>query len=309
MSFRLVSLSNRLLNFNSQLVSLNSLIIELRSSIIELQESIIEPPESIRDVRESILELPESPGEFEVKMPISALTTAAELAERPLELSRRDEELEMLRIVWNEFCHCLNNPLLTIRTGVELLNSKGTAENTQSEILHNIIRSLDRAGEFQDQLQAMLKHSQDNPNVVTKHPADCIKEAYAEAGCEFPYQINHGLPNVKGHRYVWRRCLVNLLTNAIEASTDPKSIKMEARYTDDFVTIRIEDFGLGLQSRNGEIYQVGYSTKREKSVIHRGFGLSFCKWMIVDRYRGKLSVKNKGNGNPGVVAEMAIPTA
>ena len=248
-------------------------------------------------------------GNYDVSMLANILETACQIAQPSLRDATSREEGLVMNIVWSEFCHRLNNPLWNIRLGIENLEmtiDRGANTESIKQQIAVLSESLAVANDSQSELRSMLSHSSQHADVKTDDVRACIKAAcdrFEENLIEL--KILAGLPAVRGHQVVWRRCLENLLMNAQEANTKKQKIELNVSRNDDFLTINVIDSGEGLQAESSEIFSAGYTTKKGNG-LPRGFGLSFCRWMLEHQYNGRLTVKNRSDG-PGVIASMSIP--
>ena len=93
---------------------------------------------------------------------------------------------------------------------------------------------------------------------------------------------------VQADRYLLERALLNLLSNAIEASASGGRVRLTARQEEGLATLGVSDFGGGIEApRLARLFDAFVTTKRTGA--HLGMGLANVK-RIVDAHHGKVSV-------------------
>ncbi|MBO1510209.1 ATP-binding protein [Metabacillus bambusae] len=99
-----------------------------------------------------------------------------------------------------------------------------------------------------------------------------------------------------------KQVLINLLQNAIEASSDNKNIEVLLKEIDDhFYMIQITDNGCGMSSeRQKRLFEPFYTTKEKGT----GLGLMMCK-RIIETHNGTIDVKSKER--LGTVVKIVLP--
>ncbi|MDP4170846.1 MAG: ATP-binding protein [Bacillota bacterium] len=102
-----------------------------------------------------------------------------------------------------------------------------------------------------------------------------------------------------------KQVLINLLQNAIEATTDPNNnIDISLEYfNDDHYIIKISDRGAGIsEERQSRLFEPFYTTKEKGT----GLGLMVCK-RIIDIHGGTIDVDSKQG--EGTVFRIQLPKA
>jgi PAS domain S-box-containing protein len=180
--------------------------------------------------------------------------------------------------------HELNQPLTAIlsnaQAALRFLNNKATNLEEMGEILQDIVKDNNRAGEIIRRMRALVV------GVSVDLPDD--------------------LPPILGDRVQVQQVLLNLLLNAFDAMN-------ERRRADRQVTIRAErqdaryihtavrDSGPGLGGDEiDRIFQPFYTTKRDGL----GMGLSICR-SIIEAHGGRLWAEN--NSDEGATFSFTVP--
>ena len=95
---------------------------------------------------------------------------------------------------------------------------------------------------------------------------------------------------VKADRYLLERALLNLLSNAIEASPQGARVRLSAGSQAGQATLSVSDCGAGIEpERLARLFDAFVTTKRTGA--HLGMGLANVK-RIVDAHRGTVSVRS-----------------
>ncbi|MBL7177797.1 MAG: response regulator [Desulfobacteraceae bacterium] len=160
------------------------------------------------------------------------------------------------------------------------------------------------------------------PEYQLCHPNRPIQEVYdlmlphaREQGVTLEIDLDQSLRDFWFDLEGIHRCLLNLVTNAIDACTDitwsHKECKviMRSRKTEDWaVEYQVEDNGCGMDKETrAKIFQSFFSTKGSKGT---GLGLMITK-KIIDEHRGVIELESeRGEGSRFVIRlpERDIPT-
>ncbi len=100
----------------------------------------------------------------------------------------------------------------------------------------------------------------------------------------------------------------NLFTNAVKFSNNGGTITFDAKKNDDFITVYVNDTGIGLTSENIEhIFEEFYKVDPSRHDLESsGLGLSICK-RIVEKHGGSIWAESPGLGK-GSTFYFDIPT-
>jgi two-component system, NtrC family, sensor kinase len=112
------------------------------------------------------------------------------------------------------------------------------------------------------------------------------------------------LPRVQCYPTQINQLFMNLLLNAVQAIPDHGTITVRTYPADGAAAVEISDTGVGIPPENLErIFEPGFSTKGSR--VSMGLGLLICR-TIVDRHRGRLSVKSQPGD--GTTFTVVLPT-
>jgi len=104
----------------------------------------------------------------------------------------------------------------------------------------------------------------------------------------------------KADRTFIHQVMINLIKNAIEASTPPVKIALSIHQQGRVNCITVDDNGQGLANPDN-IFVPFYTTKQQG----QGIGLSFCR-NVIEQHHGSLSLANKEK-HQGVIATILLP--
>ena len=105
------------------------------------------------------------------------------------------------------------------------------------------------------------------------------------------FQEEARMSHVDGNYF--RRVIVNLLTNAVQAMPDGGRLSVEGELMDGHILIRVSDTGVGISEANkAKLFTPLFTTKAKGT----GLGLAVCK-RIIDAHNGSISVESvEGEG-------------
>ena len=116
-----------------------------------------------------------------------------------------------------------------------------------------------------------------------------VEEAQVPNSINVVVNIGDGLENVFVDPQKMRRVLDNLLENAVDAKPNSVIITVTAERTEDKVTIRVSDTGVGISNEEMlHLFKPFHTTKRKGL----GLGLAYCK-RAVDAHSGTITVESE----------------
>jgi two-component system, NtrC family, sensor kinase len=239
------------------------------------------------------------------------------------ELKSREEaliQLHKIRAVGTltaGVAHELNNPLnnIMLSSHVMLEDYDNLSDKEKMEILKDIVNEIHRSKNIIGNLLDFVRQSSshiDQLDLVTLI-RDTIKLASNEiklSGIKIELQATDNLPGIYGDIQQLRQVFLNLILNAIDASSKGGKIQVFVTPADEpnYVSIKILDFGIGIPEHIlGSIFDPFFTTKgKEKGT---GLGLSVSQG-IVAKHGGRIQVNSsEGKGSTFTVTlpVIAIP--
>jgi PAS domain S-box-containing protein len=231
-----------------------------------------------------------------------------------LELESANQKLVELDKLKDNFLstvsHELRTPLTSIKSFAEILLNYDEDQATQKEFLGIINEESDRltrlVNDFLDisKIQAgrmQWKSSEIALAETINSALTSVRPLIEKAGLTLTLDIEPGLPPIRYDRDRLIQVVTNLVGNATKFTPENGQIKVTARLDNgargepaDFVTISIQDTGIGIAPENHErifenFGQVGDVLKdRPKGT---GLGLPICK-KIIEHFGGRLWVES-----------------
>jgi len=206
-------------------------------------------------------------------------------------LNRQEKKISQLHTTIDSIAHELNTPITTLKFSIVQTSDSETKALLERQIkrLENIVKSIHHSNS-EDVLM---------DNVEMENYFSNIKKTYRDIN----FNINLDLIRNKVFR---QNDLVQMMDNLID-----NSVKYGAKNLDiiinDNIEIEISDDGIGIPKDDLKfIFDKYYRVSRSENLNINGLGVGlFLVKSIVDKYKGKISVKS--NPNKGVMFKIQIP--
>ena len=200
--------------------------------------------------------------------------------------------------------HTIKNIAGGLRGGIFVLG-EGIEQDDKQSLMHGwemIQGNVDKIRRLSMDLlnygkYAELHYQQEDPNLPAREVAGLMKEQCREAGITLKKEFSNRLGRVDFDPEAIQRCLLNLVTNAIDACREDDDKRKKKTITITTlsrtgwgVEYRVKDNGTGMDAATvNKIFQGFFSTK---GTMGSGIGLMMSK-KIVDRHNGLIEVKSK----------------
>jgi two-component system nitrogen regulation sensor histidine kinase NtrY len=206
------------------------------------------------------------------------------------------ERMEAWREVARRIAHEIKNPLTPIQLSAERLRRQlRNQRDGDAELLDDCTRTI--IGEVQDlkrlvdEFSAFARMPQLNPvpgnlNVLVEETVATFREAHYQIS--FEVDLEPALPMIALDREALKRALVNLLENAVAATT-ADGIAIQPRITigtavdvaSGVVTLEVADNGIGIDPRmRTRIFEPYFSTRKGGT----GLGLAIVSSIVTDHH-------------------------
>ena len=206
---------------------------------------------------------------------------------------RRSERLAALGQLTAGLAHELRNPMGTMKTSAELLARNVEKENDIAREMAGFIR------EEVDRTNSLITRFLDfaRPQHLKMVPADLaamldqvIERFEREKKSDISVYKNYSpdIPPVAFDAELMERVILNLVTNAAQASPPGGVVTVKTRAAGNMAEIAVIDRGSGIDPKNLEsIFNPFFTTKPDGV----GLGLAICS-KIVDEHGGQISVES-----------------
>jgi nitrogen fixation/metabolism regulation signal transduction histidine kinase len=216
------------------------------------------------------------------------------------------EKVAAWREIARRLAHEIKNPLTPIQLTVQQMRDKYSGSDDQyqklltdcAEIVTEEVESLrGLVQEFADfaRMPQLALTEQDLNSVIS----DTVK-LYSERKVELDLQED--LPHLRIDLEGMRRVLINLVQNAIDASSEESVVQIKTARKNNWVYLSIMDEGHGVKQADRErIFEPYISNKAEGT----GLGLGMVK-SIVQEHGGRITVSDSPSG--GARFDIELPT-
>ncbi|MFH1277126.1 MAG: ATP-binding protein [Candidatus Eisenbacteria bacterium] len=241
--------------------------------------------------------------------------TAEDLSETLREKERM--ELELLRAarlaavgkLSAGLAHEIRNPLTSIKGSAELLQDDFPDGHAKRELLETLIGEADRLNNV---LTRFLSFARPLPVSVREFEVrEVVEEVTALLGArrgaeETPIRLHEGdeIPTMLGDPEQIRQVLLNILLNAVQASSPGSGIDIRIRRLDDSgkVEILVEDRGPGFDPKAlDQLFTPFFTTKHEGT----GLGLAISH-RIIESHGGRIAASNRPGGGARVSITLPV---
>jgi signal transduction histidine kinase len=125
-------------------------------------------------------------------------------------------------------------------------------------------------------------------NDMCREVADLCREQIEARQVKFHLDLEAKLPPIRVDHQGIHRCLLNLLTNAIDAVDEARGeVRLVTRAEGESILVSVEDNGVGIPPEaRQQIFEIFYSTKGNRGT---GLGLAVTK-KIVEEHGGSITV-------------------
>ena len=173
---------------------------------------------------------------------------------------------------------------------------------------------LDIVGKEAERLDGMVREMLDFGKVIEIYPlktslndllletVEVVREPATAQGIELKLDLASNLPGISLDFNRFKQVILNLITNAVQASSTGDTVRVSTRVADRWnVALEVVDAGCGIPKKDREkIFHPFYSTKREGT----GLGLPIVK-KIVEAHGGEL--RFYPNKEKGVTFTVRLP--
>lgn len=201
--------------------------------------------------------------------------------------------------------HELKTPLTSIKMFVEFLTkNKKLKDDLETQkylrIIHaeseRLNRLVDNVLDF-SRIERGVKNYQfefEESAAVIRSVVDGFNYHAEVHDIEIELELQEPLPEIKMDRLAVSQALINLLSNAIKYSVDKKPVKVSAGVNGHFLTIRVQDRGIGIKPKHlDHIFDDYYRVEENEAanIAGTGLGLSVVKH-IAEAHGGSVFVES-----------------
>jgi len=221
-------------------------------------------------------------------------------------LLARSNELARLGEVGAMLAHEIRNPLAGIKGYGQLLEEQ-LPNGKEHGFASLIVREAYRLELLVDNILMYTRNIPDEgtscrPALVAESVLELLAPQFMEQGVQASCEISDELLVLCAEEGL-RRVLLNLITNALQASAVDGVVEVTGRETSGWVEIDVVDHGNGIP---GGVQAVLFEPFRTSKARGAGLGLAICK-KIVDNCGGIISACDAAGG--GAIFRLRLPAA
>ena len=212
----------------------------------------------------------------------------------------RTEKLAAMGTLSAGVAHEVNNPLASISSLIQMMQSKKDIDDDTKEKLKLILTQIERITQVTRDMMDFARARPAAKSLVNIN--DLITKSLRLASFDKSFQrlnlinnFENNLPFVFADFDQLQQVFLNLLLNARDAMPEGGELKIRTKQTDGKVLIEIADSGTGIEEKNiKKIFDPFFTTKSTGKGT--GLGLAVC-YGIVTAHGGKIDVSaNNGKG-------------
>ncbi len=239
---------------------------------------------------------------------IAVVTVGAAFALRGLR--RESDAMQLRSALIANISHELRTPLSMIRMGAETLKrGKRLPEKDRDDIQESIHREVVHLSHLVENVLDVARLSKSARPLVFApiDPADLVRSLVASyeswirsKGFDLELEIEGHPGEQQWDREAVSRALLNLIDNAMKYSGDDRRLKIRLSDDDEFVTIAVEDRGIGISPQDlSRIFEPYYRAQFSDTQTRRGAGLGLTLvQQIVESHGGRVEVESvRGTGS------------
>lgn len=228
---------------------------------------------------------------------------------------RRSESLASMTTMAAGVAHEIKNPLaaMTIHTQLlrKLFQKKGSlkAEDAESylTVLEEEIDHLNKiAVDFLFAVKPMdVELKKDNINKIIGEIISFLEPEAEEKKIEIVTSLSPYIPNIEVDSHLFRQALLNLIQNAFAAMPDNGKLMISTKVNGNFVSVRVEDNGVGIdEDKLSRIFEPYYTTKASGT----GLGLTVV-YKIMKEHNGDIHVTSRKGKGTTFTLDFPIPSS
>ena len=219
---------------------------------------------------------------------------------------KRAERLYAIGQLSAGLAHEIRNPLASLSGAIGILRRNPTAENKRLECLDIMDKECQRLNNL---LTSFLDFARPRPPkfLAVEIPAvldsviGLVSHTLDQRSISLRKETAVKLPALECDPELLKQVLVNLLINAIQASTDGGEILIQARVRGSELAIQVKDRGIGVSTEDlDKIFDPFFTTKENGT----GLGLSVA-YQIVEQLGGTLRAEK--NPDRGMTFSVLLP--
>lgn len=212
------------------------------------------------------------------------------MAENPDNQILINKLLDSHQYTLSKISHEIRNPLTMISSTLQLIEKQHPEVHEYSHWsdVQNDIAFMEKLLEDLSSYNngSHIQKKQIHTSAFLNYTALSFASAYADSPIEFTSEIDQNLSDIQGDSIKLQQLFLNLLRNALEATSYHGKIHMTASQASDHICITITDNGCGIPASLLPDIFTPFTTYKENGT---GLGLAIAK-SVVKAHKGSISV-------------------
>ncbi|NLT51306.1 MAG: HAMP domain-containing histidine kinase [Ignavibacteria bacterium] len=209
-------------------------------------------------------------------------------------------KLQILGKLTASLAHEIRNPLSALKLNLDFLTLSSEHLNAEeNECLKACIESADRIQNLMETtLDFSRRPSKDfnlcNLNEIIHQALEILDGAVKRRNIKVEQKLSHSLPHLNLNKNMILQVILNLITNAIDASENHSTIFLRTFIGSGDIHFEVEDNGVGIKEEDKTNIFTDFYTSKTKGT---GLGLSVCK-MLLNIHSAKIDFRStEGKGS------------
>jgi len=194
--------------------------------------------------------------------------------------------------------HEIRNPLFGITAVAQILARETKDGTPQKNLIDAMLSETSRLNTLVEELLLYGRPMKVSPQPTDLHALiesvlDFHTTGIAQKSLNIVKNFQAELPLLPLDPHQMRQVFLNVLVNALDASSEGGEVRLRTTKAKDSVTVRVSDTGSGIPSQDlPKVFDLFYTTKEKGT----GLGLAICR-KIVEDHGGSISIQSlPGNG-------------
>ena len=240
-------------------------------------------------------------------------TLSKEIQNMSLGLKSQIEQLEKFSA---DVSHELKNPLTSLQSAIDLIDSNNIDEDKKNLLINNIKNDLKRMNQLITDISNFTRlkaeiELEKNEYIKLNNFFDEIPEIFTNNNKEVKLIFIKHSENfeILANKNKLIQVFINLIENSISLSPKSSKILIQLGKVDEkFISLRFYDQGKGVDLKDSEkIFERFYSDRQENIKNHTGLGLSIAR-EIIEHMHGSISLdKSDKSDYPGACFLITLP--
>jgi signal transduction histidine kinase len=205
--------------------------------------------------------------------------------------------------------HEINNPVSAILSHAQYLAAV-EGDEKKRDSLRWIQKEAQRISDIVERLRALARGEEGQPgfcdlNRAVEETLELARRELDAGGIRFQSELEAGLPPVRLSSGLLEQVLLNLLANAVQATSGRGTIRLRTRRLEAQAELTVGDDGPGISKENLKRVFEPFNTSRSGRA-GLGLGLAIC-YSIVTRAGGEIAAHSNGGASPGTTITVLLP--